>query len=1044
MKKLLFLGLIILLGNYSVFSQAKQITGTVTSNDDGLPIPGVSVVAKGTTVGTITNIDGNYNLTVPENTATIVFSFVGMKTVDVSLTSSLQYDVLMEQDVVGVDEVMVIAYGTAKKSSITGATSVIRAEEIAKIQTSNVTKTLEGATAGVQITSNTGQPGEDASIRIRGIGSINASSEPLIVVDGVPFEGALNSINTNDIASMTVLKDAASNSLYGSRGANGVILINTKRGKLGKTTVSFSAKVGVNSRAIPEYDIMTDPGMYYETYWEALRNSQLMVDNPATAAEAAAYASENLIGDLVYNNYNVADDQVIGADGKLNSGAKLLYHDTWNDEMFNNNTRQEYNISISGGSESTTTFLSLGYIDDSGFTINSDFRRLSARLNVDHDINSWLKVGVNTSFVTSEQNYPETQETDAVNMFFVGRLMAPIYPIYQRDENGDLMYDEDNNIIHDYGEDPARPFNGLANPLGTQTYDTDQRLRNNYTNNIYAEIRFLRDFKLRTSVNNSTQFYENNYYLNGKYGQFKSNEGISGKIERKTNVLNAQQLLTWVKEINKHSIEVLAGHESFYRKFNFLSGQKEYFLLPENHELAGAIKNPRANSYQRDYKTEGFLSRVKYNYDSKYYVSASYRRDGSSKFHPDNKWGDFWSIGGSWRMTQETFLEGLSWLDDLKYKISYGTQGNDGILDPQGFLNYQPYMDQYQVANTNDQPSLVQVYKGNKDLTWEKSKTFNTGFDYSLWNGRLDGTIEYFSRTASDLLFNRPLPTSTGDRTYPDNIGDMNNKGFEFLISGDVFRNKDFNWNITLNATHYKNEITKLPPENVDDGITRGNYKLTVGGSIFDYYLPKFAGVEDETGKSLWYMDELDNDGNVTNTVTTDSYNDATYYVLETSIPKVYGGLSTSVNYKGFDFSVKMAYQLGGKTFDNIYRNLMQGGSETGQNFHMDILNRWTPENKTSDIPALNTDDSFIDNASDRWLVNASFVNISNLTFGYSLPDTWLQRIDLASARIYVVADNVALFTKRKGLDSRMNFDGDVEFFASPIKTVSLGIDVKF
>lgn len=1044
MKKGLLLILVILLvAPQMLMAQTRRITGNVTSKDDGLPIPGVSIIVKGTTIGTITTIDGDYQLSVPVDAETLVFTFVGLQSQEVQVSSVSTYDIVLQSDVIGVDEVMVVAYGTAKKSSITGATAVIRADDIAKIQTSNVTKTLEGATAGVQISSNTGQPGEDAKIRIRGIGSINASSEPLIVVDGAPYEGALNSINTNDIESMTILKDAASNSLYGSRGANGVILITTKRGKEGKTRVHVSAKGGINSRAIPEYDIMTDPGMYMETYWKGLRNSQTY--GGSTPAEAAAYANSTLIDDLVYNPYNVANDQIIGADGKLNPSAQLLYQDNWGDEMFKNNYRQEYNISVSGGNQKTSTFLSVGYVNDKAYTINSNFERLSTRLNVDHDVNDWLKVGVSTSFVTSEQNYPDKNETAGINMFYVSRLMAPIYPIYQRDENGDKMYDEDGNIIHDYGENPARPFNGLANPLGSQTYDTDEWIRNVYTNNVFTEIKFLKNFKLRTAVNSTMQFSENDLYFNGKYGQYKSNEGVSLTYHRKTNVLNTQQLLTYNKEFNKHSVEVLAGHETFYRKYNYLYAAKEFFLMDDNHEFAGAIKNPRTNSYQRDYKTEGYLSRVRYNYDSKYYVSASYRRDASSKFHPDNRWGNFWSVGGSWRITQEDFLKGETWLDDLKFKISYGTQGNDGILDRQGMVNYQPYLDQYEVGNTNDLPSLVQVYKGNKDLTWEKSKTFNTGFEFSLYNGRLDGSIEYFSRTASDLLFNRPLPTSTGDRTYPDNVGDMKNNGFEFLINGDIVRNKDFTWTVSLNATHYKNEITKLPPESVEDGIATGNYRYTVGGSIFDYYLPMYAGVDQATGKSLWYMDEVGADDVVTGKVTTDSYNDATYYVLEdTSIPDVYGGLSSSMSYKGFDFSFKLAFQLGGKTYDEIYRNLMHGGSETGNNFHKDILNAWTPDNTNTDIPSLNSDDGFIDNPSDRWLTSASFLNIANASLGYTLPSRWTESISVGSARVYVVGDNLALFTKRKGMDTRMNFDGDVEFFASPIRTVSVGIDVSF
>jgi len=1034
MKRIMLLFAFFAIGLPVLLAQTKQITGKVTSSDDGSAIPGVSVVVKGTTLGTITNAEGAFTLKTPTSATTLVLSFVGMRTEEVALTSSTSYDVKMKSDVVGVDEVMVVAYGTAKKSSFSGSASVIKSDDIAKKQSSNVVKALEGQVAGVQISTASGQPGSSTSIRIRGIGSINASSEPLIILDGIPYDGNLNSISQQDVESMTVLKDAVSNSLYGSRGANGVIVITTKKGSSGKSQINFDAKVGVNSRSVPEYSIMEDPKEYYATYWDALRN--LYINNGSTATVAAQNASTNMIDKLAYNVTNVANDKIIDPlTGQFNPAAKILYHDNWGDEMFTNGARQEYNFNVRGSKEKTSYYMSLGYLDDQGYIVNSDFKRYSGRLSFDSQIKSWFKTGASLSYVRTQTNSPDVDPTSGVNMFYVSRMMAPIYPIYKYDNTGNRMYEANGRAIYDYGTDPARPMSSMTNPLGTQNLDKNQYENDYFNGNVFGEITFLRDFKatFRAAIDNpNTRQLQ---YQNGQYGQFVAQNGSSYVTSSKVTAVNLQQLLNYKKEIGDHNIDVLVGHESYKRDYSYLSASKNNFVLPTSFELDNAILNPQASSGTYSYSTEGFFGRADYNFAEKYFGSVSYRRDASSRFHPDYRWGNFWSIGGAWRLNKEDFLSNIEWIDNLKYKISYGAQGNDALS------NLYPYMDQYTVSNSAGQIAVNLYYKGNQKIRWEKNYNLNTGFEFSLFKGRLEGTTEYFQRTVKDMLFNRPLPISGGVSSYPDNIGDMRNRGVDIELKGTLIKTQDLKWTLGINATHFKNKILKLPPERRETGIVSGNFKLMEGKSRYEYFTKDYAGVDAATGNALWYMDVTGADGVVTKQ-TTKTYSLATDYFQGTAIPNLFGGINTALEYKGIDLSLSFTYQLGGKGYDAIYAGLMASGDD-GRNWHTDIRKRWTPTNTTTDVPKVMEGEAYANRASSRFFTSESYLGFQNITVGYTFPTPMMKTIGVEKLRIYFVSDNVGLLSKRKGYDPRQSWDGNSgDYNYSPIRTVSGGIQI--
>ncbi|MDQ2178609.1 TonB-dependent receptor [Marinifilum sp. D714] len=1063
MKKMIGLFVyLFLIGVQIVNAQSKQITGTVTSAEDGLGMPGVSVVIKGTTIGASTDIDGKYTLKA-EASDVLMFSFVGMVSQEVTVGNQTVINVVMENESIGVDEVMVVAYGTAKRSSFTGSATVVKADKLEKRKTTEITKALEGEVAGVQVINSSGQPGETAQIRIRGIGSLNASSEPLYVLDGIPFGGDLSSIDTRDIESFTVLKDASAAALYGSRAANGVVLIETKKGKQGKSKIDVNIDLGTSFRLLPYYETTDSPEEYYELSWEALRNAKLYAPAGALDLNAAnAWASQNLVSELGgYNLYNVADDQLVGVDGVFNQSAQRMINDDWEDEMMRTGLRKSIGVSFRGGKDRTTYYSSVNYMNDEGYVKESSFDRLSSVINLDHQVKSWLKTSNKLSYTYSKMTNPVSEDSSAANnaFYFINNI-PPIYPVFVYDEDYNRVFDENDDYLYDYSDGSApgleRRFGNFINPA--RSYELDERFTeiHEVTANSYLEATFLDNFKFSTRIGVTYQSSLSARQQNSLYGDGKG----KGSVSRTTNnrlTYTWNQILNWNKQFDDHTISAMVGHEVYDYERKYQYGYKTGTLKEHVPEFSNAIKLETLNSDTYSRSMESYFGQVIYDYKSKYFLKGSYRRDGSSRF-PNDRWGDFWSIGGSWKASDEDFLADYSFIDLLKFKASYGVSGNENITS-----SY-PAFDLYNIANLNDQMALEFDSKGNPNLTWESNTNFNVGVEFDLWNRKLSGSLEYYVRDTKDMLYSRDVAGSLGYSSIFVNDLDMRNSGFEFSFSYTPVSNDDHELTINLNGAHYKNEITKMPADPAtgkpSEFIRNGTFGYEKGRSIYDRYLQRYAGVDSATGQAQWWVavnedgaiadinkSTEENLGDYTWEKTTD-YDEATrVFTGNTAIPDLQGGFSFYYRYKGFDLDVRCIYQIGGKAYDGIYADLMNSARAVGKGvYHKDILNRWTPGNTTTDIPRLTNDlDKNISSRSDRWLTDASFLGLSNVRLGYTFSNEICDKLNVDALSVYASGNNLYTFTKRKGFYPNTSTTGSSdEYRYTPMSAVTLGVKVTF
>jgi len=1044
-------------------AQNKQVSGRV-SGEDGNPIVGATVLVEGsTTSGTSTNIAGEFALRAPVN-GNLVVSFIGYESQVVAINGQTNLEVVLKEDTKSIDDVIVVAFGQAKKEAFTGSAGIVKSDDIAKVQTSNVAQALAGQVSGVQLSNSTGAPGSSPSIRIRGFSSISASQEPLFIVDGAPYEGDLNNINPNDIESMTVLKDAASNALYGARGANGVIMITTKRAKGRDAIVTVDAKWGVNSRATKDYDYITDPGQYYETHYHALYSKFL--SDGQTAANAMILANNQLVsseeGGLGYNVFTVPNGQyMIGSNGRMNPAATLgrrvtyngqdywLTADDWNDEAYENSFRQEYNVSISGSTDRSNFYASFGYLNSKGIVQGSDMYRYTARLKADFQAKKWLKVGANASYANFDWNSLDADgEGDSTaNIFAFTSSMAPIYPVYVRDGMGNVMYDQYGIKMYDYGNGMnagmTRPVFANANALLDSQLNPNNSNGNAFSGSAFADFTLYEGLKVTLNVGMNLDETRYSSMLNRFYGQFASQGGILSKQHNRSFSYNLQQLINYSKTFAEHhSIDIMAGHEYYNYSTALLNGSRSNIFLDGNDELANALVDGSVTSYSGEYNNEGYFGRVQYDYDERIFVSGSYRRDASSRFHPDHRWGNFWSAGAAWLINRESWFN-VKWIDMLKLKASIGSQGNDNI-------GAYRYTHNYQIVNSASKPGVIFTAQGNENITWETNTNFNVGAEFDLFKGRLSGSFEYFYRKTTDMLFAFPVAPSMGYSSYYANIGDMRNSGIELNLNAVLLNRKNVQWNFGLNLTHYKNKILKLPEERKTaktiegyEGFASGSYFFTEGESLHTFYIPKYAGVKPDTGESMWYTTNPETGA----IETTTAYQQATYYTSGNAIADLYGGFNTSIAFFGVDVSASFTYQIGGLAYDSGYAGSMTSpvGTSVGMNMHKDLLNAWTPENPESNIPRLQYNDRYTAAVSDRFLTDASYLNIQNIQVGYTFPHKWTSKFGVHSLRVYLACDNVFYWSYRDGFDPRYSFTGSTNNATySPIRTISGGITVQF
>lgn len=1016
----------------ATYAQRITVSGKVTAGGEGLP--GVTVAVKGSTNGTITSMDGDYSLqTEPQNT--LVFSFIGYETQEVPINGQKTINIEMHESSIAIDEVVIaVPYGTAKKSTFTGSASVIDKKIIAASQVSSVSKALQGTVAGLQSFSTSGQPGEDASIYIRGVGSANATTTPLYVVDGVPYDGALSSISSQDIASVTVLKDAAAASLYGSRAANGVIMITTKQGQNGSApTIQLSAKYGFSSRAVRDYDQLSTND-YFMLQWEALRNSYM--DNGQSAESAAQTASSILAttatGGLGINPYGTQYPQPVGTDGKIVAGATPLWDDSWEDALSQDAHYTDISASISGGSERTKYYFSLGYLNDQGAYICSGFKRYNLRTNITTDLRKWLQVGLNVSATHSVQDYPKQDDTAIGNIVLAARSIPSFYPVYERDlTTGEYLLDENGNRIYDYGNYRKGSYNGY-NFAQSMLYDKKEYKRDAASIRGYLQITPLEGLSYKMSLNIDYNSRFAHFYDNPTYGK----EPLTGGVEKenvRTTGLTYNNVINWNHTFNEnHDVRLMAGQEYYeYNTSNF-GGSRTGVITDGYYEpdVASTLSSFYGNSDQ--YKLLSFFGSAEYSYQSKYFVSASVRTDGSSRFHPDHRWGTFWSFGGSWKISREKFLEEAAndWLTNLTLRASYGAQGNDNV-------GYYAYKALYEIGSSFGESTLHASRLETPELSWETNLNLNVGLDFGFWNNRLNGTIEFFQRASKDLLFARDLVPSGGFSSIDANIGKLKNYGWEFTINGTPVLTKDWTWKLSVNATTYKNEIVELPT----DVMWQSTKKWVKGGSLYDFWLYEWAGVNPENGNPQWYYTDTDGSRKITEDYSSLTSDDKVK--VGSSLPKVSGGFQSDLTWRDLSLSMLFSYAIGGKLYNNDYKSMISVSGGNGSTLSKDMLNRWTPENRYTDIPRLSYDQtSYFTSSSSRWLVNRSFLRLKTVTLSYNLPEKWLHYATIKQASIFLQGENLLTFCHQQGLDPEQPINGMVSYRYPAMKTFSFGINV--
>ena len=1032
MKRIIFGILLTIVCAQVAFGQTRAVTGTITSSSDGTPIVGATIQDKSSGQFAVSDEKGQFKIYASEKANSLLIMCLGFRDLNFPITSSgSNYKISMEPDAMMLDETMVIAYGQGKKTSFTGSASVVKKEELEKISTSNVSQALQGLSAGVQVINNSGQPGSSGSITIRGIGSMNASSSPLYVVDGVAYSGNINAIAPSDIESMTVLKDASATALYGSRAANGVIVITTKKGQSEQGKVSFRANVGFASLAVALPEVLS-PNEYAQATWLSLYNQN--IDAGYSVADAGALAASTVSNEFKVHPFPSAN--IVDANGNpLYKESDYLFYGDWRGETMKSRARQEYNIDLSGKTGNSTYFFSAGYLDDKGIFTTQQFNRISARANVTTKVKDWLEFGTNTSFAHSLTDSPAGSST-----VWCIRTMPSIFNIYQYDPaTGKYKTDANGNYLYDYGSDRS----GWAgwNLLADAAYNSYKTYNDQISTRDYIDVRFIPGLNFRSTI--SLDYYINKYdgYSSAEFG---SSAGVGGSAYKSydRNVSTTwTNLLTFNRQFGMHNLGVLLGEESYTRTVAGLSAGREGFPFSGLEELSSAAVSSSSSSYADNYRLLSFFSRLEYDYNDKYYVSASLRTDGTSRFSPSARWGYFWSLGASWRINNEDFLSDVKWIDNLKLKASYGAVGNDNLS------SWYCYQGLYATGYNDMNNSGVVISRlPNEGLKWETNLQANFGVDFALFR-KLTGSIEYFDRKSKDLLFSMPMAPSTGFSGIDRNIGDVKNYGVEFNLDYQVFNRDNFQWSMNLNATHYENVITHLP----QDEMTAGVFKWREGQSRYNFWGSKYAGVNPDNGNDQYWMNVYgtDSKGNrvIVDRVLTENTSDVTSddqkQYLGSSLPAIFGGYSNTFKIFDFDLSVMLYYSIGGLLYDTDYSQMV--AYRTGFGLHPDVLtDTWTPENPNARLPRMNKNAQ--ETFSNKYLYDNTFVRLRNVTLGYSLPKNLLSRVNMDQVRVYVQGDNLMTFgsAAKRGTDPEQSISGQTDNRFPTTKNVTFGVQVTF
>ena len=1026
----------------SLNAQNITVRGTVTDASNGDPVPGASVIISGTTNGVVTDVSGNYTISAPSD-GVLIFSSIGYETMQVPIRSNRTLNVELSPSSEFLDETIVVAYGTAKKSSYSGSASMVRSEELAQKPVASVEQALQGKVAGLQVTSASGQPGAATTFRIRGTGTLNASADPLYVIDGVATTNTsysynadytsatssiLSTINPQDIESITVLKDAAAASLYGSRAANGVVIITTKSGKAGNGHVNFNAQYGIST--VPKkYDVMNS-AEYYKTVFNSYMES----------GNGADWANAQTQGLLTWNPYN--NPNPLDANGNVVNGAKIVIDTEWQDEVMKTGYSQDYSLSYSGGNDKLSYFFSGGYFDQTGTTPSASYTRYSGKATVDAQVKPWLKAGANAIFSYSLQNNEVGSSAGASPLFNAAQFPNAV-PVYIVDNNGNYVLDAAGEKQFNWTNPASKDFN----PVGLPTMDTNKAETYRLLASFFTEIRFADGLTARTVFSPDFVSVYDTSYWNKYHGNGPAYNGRGTKNQTYDMMYTSTTTLNYAKTFGeKHNFTAMAGYEFWKSKRNYFNGTKTDFAFDFMTELAGASNFQAMTSYFTEAALISYLGHAEYNFAEKYFLSGSFRRDGSSVFGSDRKFGNFFSVGASWRIKQEGFLQGADWISDLKLRASYGTSGNDAGIGRYQSLGLWIADSSYQYGNSS---GLGHESFSNPDLGWEKQKMLNVGRDFGFFKNRLTGSIEVFDKTSDDLLYEYPLPASHGVGNFYDqvssvmmNLAKVQNRGLEFVLNGTPVQNGDFTWDINFNYSYNADKIIDLAGD--DDIVMSDTKKIwKIGESQYEFYMPTWVGVDPANGNPLWKQ------GNGTTSV----YSDADYEMQGRATPWGFGSLTNNFNWKGLGFSFMFYYNLGGKFYDAIYAGMMHEGNDSGKNMHKDALNAWTPSNTNTSVPKYtNSNDNQSNSPSTRFLYDATYLKLKNVNLSYSLPKNVTRKLGIIDGlRVYVNADN--LFTVFKDKDYKGYDDIDIfgvggydayPYYVPISRTYTMGVNITF
>lgn len=1038
-----------------------EISGTVISSEDKQPIIGASILVAGTQNGTVTDVDGNFKLSAAAGSKLVV-SYIGMNSKTVTAAPNMK--ITLDPEDKKLDEVVVVAYGTAKRQSLTGSVAVVDSKKISDRINTSVTGALEGSAPGVQVNNSYGEPGQAPKIHIRGVGTlVNGADQPLYIVDGTPYEGNIAELNPNDIESMSVLKDASSAALYGNRAANGVILITTKKAKYAsKPNITLKVDHGFYRRGLPEYDRL-GPDQWMEASWKAMKNSALSGGIVSTEADAADYATKQLVTDYARRNiYDGASDALFDSNGKLIAKIRPGYDDLdWAKGVERTGHRQEYNLSAAVSGDKFNIYSSAGYLNEQGYIRNSSYERFTGRINTTYNATKWLELGINLSGTSANRNFnPNASGSMFANPFYVTRYMAPIYPVYLHNADGSYLLDADGNKQYD----TTSEYLQNRNIVYEMSMDKDKTRRNVLDGLIYAKVTLPYGFTFTGKADLNHANTNRQTYNNPIIGDGSTNNGRLSEYSYQYTSYTGQELLTWEHDFDVHHLDVLLGHENYSWNRRYSMARNVNAAIDGLLALSNFVSNSDTEGFFNDYRTESYLGRLRYSYDDKYFADFSLRRDGSSKFQKDNRWGNFFSFGVNWNIKKENFMKDVKWVDALRARASYGEVGNDAAVD------YYGYQALYYITKNGGKPALIRQKLAANNLKWETTQTFDFGVEGTLFD-RLNFSLGYFDKRSKDLLFQVRFPLSAGsfsgnsdieNLTQYQNIGTISNRGFEIMLSGDVVRSKDWTWNLSFDATTLKNKVLKLP--NGED-ILHGHQKYSVGHSAYEWYTYHFAGVDQMTGSSLYDLDTQKESAanaagalveiNGTKYTTNSAFAQREW--AGTALPSVYGSFGSNLRWKDLSLSVLMTYSLGGKIMDASYQSLMSTGSaSSAAALHKDILGSWdgVPAGMTATspnridphgIPIIDFNQSNENNSlSDRWLTSASYLIMKNIMLTYRLPKTLVSSWGLGGVSVKAGVENLFTVTSRKGLNPQYSFKGGSDDTYVSARVFNFGLSVDF